>query len=87
MNRLVLSLLAVLAAGGAAHAASAINLDSEQQTIVVTEGGSRTEIVIGPGESVEFCPTSCFVTFPNGDRQALTGSETIEIAQGRGRIR
>jgi len=24
---------------------------------------------------------------PNGDREVLTGSETIEIEQGRGRIR
>lgn len=70
-----------------AFAASALNSDSEARTIVVTEGGSQSEIAIGPGETVQFCPSGCFVTMPNGDREVLSGDETIEISGGRGRIR
>jgi hypothetical protein len=87
MNRIGVVVLALLSAPGAAMAASAINLDSEPRTIVVTEGSSRAELVIGAGETVEFCPTGCFVTMPNGDREVLTGSETVEISGGQGRLR
>jgi len=87
MNRICAAIIALLSASGAAVAASAINLDSEPHTIVVTEGGSRTEFVLGPQESVEFCPAGCFVTMPNGDREALNGSETIEISGGKGRVK
>ncbi len=68
-------------------AASAVNLDSETRTLVVTEGGAQTELTLGAGESVEFCSGGCFVTLPNGDREALTGGETIEISGGAGRIK
>lgn len=74
-------------AGGSAFAASVVNRDSEPQTIVVTEGGSQSEIVVGAGETIEFCAAGCFVTMPNGDREVLTGSETVEISEGRGRVR
>ena len=50
------------AVGGQAHAASAVNLDSEPRTLIVTEGGSKTELAVAAGETVEFCPTGCFVT-------------------------
>jgi len=80
-------MVALLAALGPAAAASVINKDAEPRTIVVTEGSTRTELVVAPGESVEFCPSTCFVTMPDGDRAALTGSEIIEISGGKGRIR
>lgn len=91
MFRVAGAMVALLAAPfamtGPAAAASVINMDTEQRTIVVTEGGSRTEIVLGAGEAVEICSSACFVTMPDGDRAALTGSETIEISGGKGRVR
>jgi hypothetical protein len=79
--------VALLAVGGAAHGASAVNLDADTQTLIVTEGGSKTELSLAGGETVEFCTGGCFVTMPNGDREALTGSETVEISGGVGRIK
>lgn len=87
MNRSLVAALSLLATGASALAASAVNLDNEPRTLVVTEGGSRQELALGPGETVEFCSGGCFVTLPNGDREALTGSETIEISDGVARIK
>ncbi|EKF20923.1 hypothetical protein [Nitratireductor pacificus] len=86
MKNILTTAAALLLSGGMAMAASAVNRDSEPRTLVVTEGGSQSELVIGSGETVEFCSTGCFVTMPNGDREVLTGSETIEISGGRGRV-
>ncbi|WP_087587072.1 hypothetical protein [Nitratireductor soli] len=86
MKNVLLMTAALLISGGVAMAASAVNRDSEPRTLVVTEGGSQSELVVGPSETVEFCNSGCFVTLPNGDREVLTGSETIEISGGRGRI-
>jgi len=72
----------LLAASGPAAAASATNLDQEPHTLLVTEGGNQTELVVGAGETVDFCPSGCFVMMPDGDRQALTGAEIIEISNG-----
>ena len=69
------------------HAASAVNKDAETRTLIVTEGGSKTELALAAGETVEFCPNGCFVTLPNGDLEALTGSETVEISGGVARIK
>ena len=55
----------------------------EGYVFVVTEGGSRGDLTLSPGDTVEFCPDGCFVTLPNGDREALTGAETLEIVNGR----
>ena len=79
--------IAFVAATGAAHAASIVNADQEPRTVVVTEGGNQSELVVGAGETVQFCQDGCFVTMPNGDREALTGGETIEISGGRARFR
>ncbi|HEY6629997.1 MAG TPA: hypothetical protein VIZ90_00960 [Rhizobiaceae bacterium] len=79
--------LGLLAGGASAQAASAVNLDSEPRTLVVTEGGSKSELAIGAGETVDFCATGCFVTLPNGDIEALSGSETVEISGGVARIK
>jgi hypothetical protein len=77
----------LLALAGAAHGASAVNMDAEPRTLIVTEGGARSELSIAAGETVEFCVSGCFVTLPNGDREALSGSETVEISGGVGRIK
>ena len=87
MSKTLFAVLAVLAAAGSAHAASAVNLDSEPRTLVVTEGSSKSELSLGPGETVDFCASGCFVTMPNGDIEALTGSETVEISGGVGRVK
>ena len=79
--------VALLAVSGSAHAASAVNKDAETRTLIVTEGGGKTELALAAGETVEFCPNGCFVTLPNGDLEALTGSETVEISGGVARIK
>ncbi|BCH24348.1 hypothetical protein MesoLjLc_40100 [Mesorhizobium sp. L-8-10] len=87
MKKYCLAFAALLAMDGHGMAASAVNLDSEPRTLVVTEGGNKTELALPAGQTVEFCPNGCFVTMPNGDREALTGSETIEISGGAARIK
>ena len=87
MRTIILAALTLVGAGGVAFGASALNRDQEPRTIVVTEGGSKSELAIGAGETVDFCFNGCFVTLPNGDREALTGAETIEISGGVARIR
>ena len=83
----VIAAAALLVLGTTAFGASAINRDAEPHTLIVTEGGNKTELALGGGETVEFCQGGCFVTMPNGDREALTGSETIEISGGVARIK
>ncbi len=88
MLKSILAAIALLAiAGGPASAASAVNLDSEPRTLIVTEGGDKSELALAGGETVEFCPSGCFVTMPNGDLEALTGAETIEISGGVAHIK
>jgi hypothetical protein len=87
MMKSVIAAAALLSLGTTAFGASAVNLDAEPRTLIVTEGGNKTELALGGGETVEFCQGGCFVTMPNGDRQALTGSETIEISGGVARIK
>lgn len=87
MTKILVATLALFAAGASAQAASAVNLDSEPRTLIVTDGGSKSELAIGAGETVDFCPNGCFVTMPNGDIEALTGSETVEISGGVARIK
>lgn len=77
----------LLCLAGVAHGASAVNMDSEPRTLIVTEGGARSELSIAAGETVEFCVSGCFVTLPNGDREALSGTETVEISGGVARIK
>lgn len=75
---------AMMAGPAAAVAASVLNSDSTAQILVVTEGSSKQQVTIPPGEKVTICPSGCFVTFPNGDRAALTGNEAITILNGGG---
>lgn len=68
-------------------AANVTNKDASAQTLVVTEGAAKRELIVSPGESVDFCPSGCFVTMPNGDREALTGGETVTINGGKATIK
>ncbi len=86
MNKILISMAIIAATSNLALAASAVNKDEEPRTLVVTEGGSRSDLVIAAGEKVDFCANGCFVTMPNGDHEALTGKETVEIVGGRGHI-
>lgn len=83
MNKFVVAVLLSAVSAGSAFAASVKNDEASAQTIVVTEGSSKTELQVGAGETVEFCNGGCFVTFPNGDREALKGSEAVEIKGGK----
>lgn len=86
MKKFCLALAGLAALSGHGMAASAINNDAEPRTLVVTEDGNKSELAIAPGSTVQFCPNGCFVTMPNGDREALSGSETISISGGIGKI-
>jgi predicted porin len=81
MKRLIIVLAAVLALPAAANAASIINRDAAPVSVTVTEGADQVNLDVGSGETVEFCAGGCFITF-NGDRQVLTGAETVEISGG-----
>lgn len=72
----------MLALCGPALAASITNKDGEARTLIITEGGSRSELSLAAGETVQICPNGCFLTLPNGDRAALNGGETIDISNG-----
>jgi hypothetical protein len=87
MMKLYVAAAALFAMSGMGTAASAVNRDSEPRTLIVTEGGNKSELALAAGETVQFCPAGCFVTMPNGDREALTGNETIEISGGVARIK
>lgn len=87
MKKLLIGFAALVAAANTAMSATAVNKDSQPRTIVVTEGGDKSELSLGAGETLDFCANGCFVTLPNGDREALTGGETIEILDGVARIK
>lgn len=69
------------------NAATIVNSDGKAYTLMLTESGQQSEIGIGPGESKQLCAGGCFLTFPNGDREALNGTETIEIKDGKASFR
>lgn len=87
MWKSLLAAIALTVAGSAGHAASVVNKDAETRTLIVTEGGGKTELALAAGETLEFCPKGCFVTLPNGDLEALSGSETVEISGGVAKIK
>ena len=87
MKKIMFAFAGLLAMSATGNAASVVNLDAEPRTIIVTEGGNKTELALAAGETVEFCQAGCFVTMPNGDREALTGSETVEISGGVGKLK
>ncbi len=86
MIRFTIAAFSLAALASAAPAASLVNNDQETRTVVVSDGGNQTELTIGAGESLDFCPNGCFVTM-EGERETLLGSETIEINGGKMRIR
>lgn len=86
MQKLLIAAGMAFAVATPAIAATVTNRDDTVQTLIVTEGTEQVKLQIGPGESVEICPSGCFVTMPNGDREVLTGPERLEIEAGRGRI-
>ncbi len=77
---LTLSVLAMTAGG--AFAASVTNKDADAQVLVVTEDGAQREVAVEPGAKVDICPAGCFITMPSGDRETLSGSETVDIVGG-----
>jgi hypothetical protein len=79
MKRFMIAATTLIAAQGGALAATVTNLDAVEHVLVVTEGGT-------PGQTIEFCLEGCFVQMPNGDREALTGTETLEIEASRGHV-
>jgi hypothetical protein len=87
MKFLIGTAIGLLALSSPVLAASALNSDAEVRVLVVTEGSKQEELAIAPGQTVQFCFSSCFVTMPDGDRFALSGNEVIEISGGRARIK
>lgn len=82
--RALMLLAAIGGTSSSAFAATVLNSDKTVQTLVVTEGASKQQVTLQPGETVTICPNGCFVTFPNGDRTALSGSEAVTILNGGG---
>ena len=78
-TKLAAAIAALMLVSAGAQAATLVNKGGDPVTIVVTEDGQKNEVTAAAAETVEFCLAGCFVTFPNGDRQALTGSESVEI--------
>ena len=80
-----MSIFKVLAAGlslalasTAADAATLTNRGDAAIVVIVTEDGQRSEIQVQAAQTLQFCLSGCFATFPNGERHALTGTETVE---------
>ncbi len=70
-----------------AHAATISNNDGEAYLLKITEGGQRSEVGLPAGGKLTVCPSGCFLTLPNGDREALSGGETVEISGGKASIK
>ena len=87
MKPLVIAAVALSLSAVAVHAATVVNKDDKDYTLTVTEGGERSEIGLSAGQTISVCSGGCFITLPNGDREALAGSETVEISGGRARIK
>ena len=78
-----LSVVAVVLSISSASGASVTNGEAETLTLVITEKGERSEIVLAVGQTQSICPSGCFITLPNGDRVVLSGSETVSVSNGR----
>ncbi|MAW85118.1 MAG: hypothetical protein CMJ42_01180 [Phyllobacteriaceae bacterium] len=83
MKKLIIATLLLAGTASPALAASLTNKDGDPRTLIVSEGASKSELSVAAGETVSICPNGCFLTLPNGDREALTGNETIEISNGK----
>ena len=82
MARFAAVLLLSLFAAEGAFAATVTNTDPAAVVIVVTESGSRVEVVLDAGASETLCASGCFMTTPDGDRIGLDGGEKIDIVKG-----
>ena len=87
MKSLITALVLSASLAGAAQAATIVNMDAQDYSLQVTEGGEQSDIGIGAGQTVSACPSGCFITMPNGDRETLTGNETVEIINGKANIK
>jgi opacity protein-like surface antigen len=87
MKSLIAAIFIIAGLGGAAQAATIINTDGQDYSLQITEGGAQSEVGIAAGQSVSVCPAGCFVTMPNGDRETLSGGETVEIVNGKANIK
>lgn len=83
MKAILLSAVVAAASAGVAHSASISNKDAQAYSLLMTESGVRSELTIGAGASVTACNSGCFIIMPNGDHEALTGNETVEIVNGK----
>jgi hypothetical protein len=82
MKTTILTLAASLAMIGVSAAASITNKDGQSHVLIVTEGSDKVEVVVEAGATTVLCPAGCFVTMPSGDRETLSGAETIDIVNG-----
>lgn len=87
MRQMIIAVAALGLAAPAADAATLINRDDRDYTLTVTEGGNRSEVGLAAGQSITLCSNGCFIVMPNGDREALSGNETVEIQGGRAKVR
>jgi hypothetical protein len=82
MKHVLSVMMVIVLSATAAVSATITNSDAEPASLAVSEGGNRFDVVIAPGASEQVCASNCFVTFPNGDRIALEGTENVEIVKG-----
>lgn len=87
MKRVLIAIATLGLTAAATQAATVKNNDDKAYTLVVTEGGQRSEIALGAGQSITVCSGGCFITLPNGDREALSGGEAVEISGGRAKVK
>ena len=87
MRKIIALLIIGLAAGAEAGAATIVNNDSQPYQLKITKSGRQSEVGIAPGQLIDACASGCFLTMPNGDRETLSGSETVTIVGGKASIK
>jgi hypothetical protein len=87
MKSIAAAILVLSATISAAGAATIVNTDGQAYSLQITEGGEQSEVGIQAGETISACPSGCFITMPNGDRETLSGAETVEIVGGKAVIK
>ncbi len=83
MTLATIAAIAMMAVPAVSQAATIINNDGQAHSLTITEGGQTSDVAISGGQSIQTCAGGCFITFPNGDRETLSGSETVEINGGK----
>jgi hypothetical protein len=86
LKSLLLAVSTLLVVAPLAHAATVTNADADVVTLVVTVDGDKRDVAVEAGQTIDICPTGCFLTLPNGDREALAGTETFEIRDGKAKF-